>query len=865
MQKKQTLKWVKRHISDYLACSVITLSMPILVYAAEVEESATVAEEVEFDSAFLMGDAKKIGVDRFKYGNPVLPGEYNLDVYVNENWFGKRRIIFKALDNKESAFTCFTASNLIEYGVKADAFKNHSEQPNTVPCQKIEQWIEGAYYKYDSSLLRIDISLPQVAMQKNAQGYVDPSVWDRGINAAFLSYNASAYKTFNKMQDHEEKTNAFTSINAGVNIQGWQFRHNGQWQWQNKTDNKNEEINSQNNNQDSTSQSSYEALSTYVQRAFPKYKGIMTLGNSYTDGEIFDSFGYRGLDFSSDDRMLPNSMIGYAPRIRGNAKTNAKVEVRQQGQLIYQTTVSPGNFEINDLYPTGFGGELEVFILEANGEIQRFRMPYASIVQMLRPGMSRYSVTFGQFDNKDINLNPWIVQGKYQRGVNNYITAYTGVQSSENYTAVTLGTAFATPIGAVALDMTHSRADFKKRDDETGQSYRISYSKLIMPTDTNLTLAAYRYSTANFYKLRDALMVQDNDEKGISSNQIGKQRSEFQITLNQGLPEKWGNIYATGSWMDYWSRQETTRQYQIGYSNNYKGLNYGLSAIKRIVEDTATQQKINDTEYMLTLSLPWTFKKNSVNFNSISTQDNVNVGMSGTVGDRFNYGTSISQTYADNPSMNVNAQYRTNLATVGGSYSISDQYQQAMLSARGNIVVHSKGLLFGSDQGQTMVLVYAPEALGAKVNNTTGLSINKSGYAVIPYVTPYRLNDITLDPQEMSTDVELQETSQRIAPYAGSISQISFATKTGKAIYIHSLTPEGKTLPFAAEVYNIQGENIGMVAQGSMVYLRTNQTADTVTVKWGDETNEQCQIKYDVSQQIFDKKQNMITTKAVCQ
>ena len=63
--------------------------------------------------------------------------------------------------------------------------------------------------------------------------------------------------------------------------------------------------------------------------------------------------GYRGIDFSSDDRMLPN-MLGYAPRIR--VKTNAKVEVRQQGQLIYQTTVAPGNFEINDLYPTGLVG-----------------------------------------------------------------------------------------------------------------------------------------------------------------------------------------------------------------------------------------------------------------------------------------------------------------------------------------------------------------------------------------------------------------------------------------------------------------------------------------------------------------------------
>lgn len=855
MQKKQqSLKWVKRSISYYLACGVITLSMPALVHAAEAEKESRVAEEAEFDSDFLIGDAKKIGVDRFKYGNPILPGEYNLDVYVNGNWFGKHRMVFKALDNKDNAFTCFSASSLLQYGVKSEVLKKQGEITSTAPCQKIEQWVDDAYYEFDNSRLRIDISIPQIAMQKNAQGYVDPSVWDRGVNAAFLSYNANAYKTFNKWQGHEENTNAFTSIYAGANLAGWQFRHNGQWQWQEQAD-----------NNEAGSQSSYDAISTYVQRAFPQYRGVLTLGDSFTDGEIFDSFGYRGLDFSSDDRMLPNSMVGYAPRIRGNAKTNAKVEIRQQGQLIYQTAVAPGSFEINDLYPTGFGGELEVSILEANGDIQRFRVPYSSVVQMLRPGMSRYSVTVGKFRDNDIDLEPWVAQAKYQRGISNYLTAYSGIQSAEDYTAVTLGSAFATPVGAVSLDVTHSQADFKKRQSESGQSYRLSYSKLITPTDTNLTLAAYRYSTENFYKLRDALMVQDLDDKGISSTHVGKQRSEFQITLNQGLPDKWGNIYATGSWIDYWNRNETERQYQLGYSNTYSSLTYGLSAIRRVIEDNASSKTTNDTEYMLTLSLPWSFKKNTVNFNSITTQDNVTVGMSGTVGDRLNYGTSFSQQYAENPSLNLNAQYRTNFATVGGSYSVSDRYEQAMVSARGNIVLHSDGVLFGPDHGQTMVLVHAPEAAGAKVNNTTGLSINKSGYAVIPYVTPYRLNDITLDPQEMSTNVELSETSQRIAPYAGAITQVSFATKTGKAIYIHGLLADGQTLPFAAEVYNEQGENIGMVAQGSMVYLRTEQMAGTAIVKWGDEADEQCRIQYDVTAQDADKNLNMITTEGVCQ
>lgn len=38
-----------------------------------------------------------------------------------------------------------------------------------------------------------------------------------------------------------------------------------------------------------------------------------------------------------------------------------------------------------------------------------------------------------------------------------------------------------------------------------------------------------------------------------------------------------------GSWVDYWNRSESTKQYQIGYSNNYHGLTYGLSAINRKV------------------------------------------------------------------------------------------------------------------------------------------------------------------------------------------------------------------------------------------------------------------------------------------
>ncbi|OXL18923.1 fimbria/pilus outer membrane usher protein [Psychrobacter sp. DAB_AL32B] len=845
-----TYEYIKRHFKCYLACGVIAFSMPSLAVANDIEDTSAVTT-AEFNSDFLIGDAKKIDINRFAQGNAILPGRYNVDVYVNESWFGKHQMVFKSTEDDRSSYTCFSSKQLLEYGIKAALIKKRLEVSDE-SCQKIGDWVEDSFYEFDTSKLRFDISIPQIAMERNAQGYVDPSVWDRGINAAFVSYNASTYKTHDKSQNNADNTNAFVSLNTGANLAGWQFRHNGQWKWEDETE-----------NQDS--KSTYDSISTYAQRAFPKYQGVLTLGDSFTNGELFNSFGYRGAEFSSDDRMLPSSMLGYAPRIRGNAKTNAKVEIRQQGQLIYQTTVAAGSFEINDLYPTGFGGELEVSILEANGDVQKYSVPYASVAQMLRPGMSRYSLMTGQLRDADIDMDPFIVQGQYQRGVNNRITAYGGFQGSEDYTAITLGSAFATPIGAVALDVTHSKADFDRREKETGQSYRISYSKLITPTNTNLTLAAYRYSTENYYNLRDALLAQELEKNGVGSGSFGKQRSELQVTLNQGLPNDWGNLYATGSWVDYWDRQEASKQYQIGYSNNYRNLNYGLSAIRRMVENSATSQNEDDTEYMLTLSLPLSFKRNAVNLNSVHTQNNTTVGMSGVVGDRFNYGASVSTDYEDSSSLSANAQYRTNFTTLGGSYGTSDQYEQVSLTARGNIVAHSDGVLFGPDQGQTMVLVYAPNATGAKVNNTNGLTINKSGYAVIPYVTPYRLNEIVLNPEGMSLDVELDGTSQRIAPYAGSISKVDFVTKSGKALYIRSLNTKGETLPFAAEVYDSKGEYVGMVAQGSLVYIRTNTLSDTVTVKWGEEKNEQCNIHYDVTTQAPQSEKNMLMLEGLCQ
>ncbi len=104
-----------------------------------------------------------------------------------------------------------------------------------------------------------------------------------------------------------------------------------------------------------------------LERDITPLRSRLTLGDSYTNGDIFDGINFRGAQLASDDNMLPDSQKGFAPVIHGIARGTAQVSIKQNGYEIYQSTVPPGPFTINDLYAAGNGGDLQVTIKENDG------------------------------------------------------------------------------------------------------------------------------------------------------------------------------------------------------------------------------------------------------------------------------------------------------------------------------------------------------------------------------------------------------------------------------------------------------------------------------------------------------------------
>ena len=844
---KRSYLLITAALSAYLpASSFAVAANPSGADASPGGADASPVEMVQFDDTVLMkSPGEHINLARFDHGSPVAPGTYSVDLYVNGDWVAHTNVHFATVPGSESAVACYDTSLVSRIGLNAnaltDAGKAELAKAHAGGCADLAQLVPGAHQTFDMSDFRLDLSVPQISLVHNPRGYVNPELWDQGVTAATLGYNASTYQTSNNGRTSNQ---GYVGLNAGFNIDGWQFRSTGAYTWQ------------------SGQRHTYQNTATYVQRDLPSIRSIMTIGESYTDGAVFNSFGIRGVQVATDDRMLPDSLRGYAPVIRGVAMTNAHVTVTQNGNTIYETTVAPGAFAINDLYATGYGGSLQVPVTEADGSKHSFVVPYASVVQLLRPGIWRVNLVAGQVRDAMVDTHNDIVQATVQHGINNTVTGYFGVVAAQNYAAELVGAAFNTPIGAVSADLTQANAQIPGQKYVEGQSVRLSYSKQLADTNSNIAVAAYQYSSRGFWSLSDALLArQDSGYKTtadwLASGQgeyvpsmLDRQRNQLQVTFNQGLGDTGGNLYLVGSAVNYWNHDGVTGQAQIGYNNvvHVAGVNlsYSLSASRQREADTG--QMTNQVFASVSLPLGRSVHAPMVSFNAShidgsGTMEQASLTGTAGVDNQFTYGVNAGHD-PGNSSGGVNGQYRSPYTTLTASASSGTGYTQGSAGLSGAIVAHPGGITLANSTGETIGIVEAKDATGARIENWPGVRIDGRGYAVIPYLTPYRINNIALDPKGIPLDVEMDTTGQQIAPYAGSVVMMKFGTVSGRAAILSLHRMDGTALPFGADVLDEKGNTVSAIGQGGRVYLRGLPDAGTFTVSWGSEPTDRCTFQF---------------------
>ncbi|EIF7623296.1 aggregative adherence fimbria II usher protein AafC [Escherichia coli] len=810
-----------------------------------------IARTYSFNSSLLSGGGKGVDLTLFEEGGQ-LPGIYQTDIILNGSRVDSLEMPFhteKDENGRPYLKTCLTQEMLVRYGVKTEEYPalfrslgggsdTSGERGVCADLSAIPQATEN----YQFAAQQLVLGIPQVALRPLLRGIAPEVLWDDGIPAFLLNWQANAGRSEYRGYIKDVEDYFWSSLEPGINIGSWRIRNLTTW------------------NKSSGQSGKWESLYIRAERGLNSLKSRLTLGENYTPSDIFDSVPFRGGMLSSDESMVPYNQREFAPVVRGIARTQARIEVRQNGYLIQSQTVAPGAFALTDLPVTGSGSDLQVTVRESDGTVQVFTVPFTTPAIALREGYLKYNVMAGQYRSSDDAVEDSTlgqVMGMY--GLPWGLTVFGGLQGAEHYQSAALGLGWSLgKLGAVSLDTIHSRGQQKGYNYETGNTWRIRYNKSFELTGTSFTAASYQYSSSGYHTLSDVLETYRDDGR-FAYRSTDSRTSRTTVNLSQSLG-RWGYLGLNGSRDEYrdrphqdyigasygaswnrmslsvnWSRNHSTRGYYGSKSRTEDSISIWMSIpleswlgrSDNNISATAQMQRSTEqnTRYELGLNgrafdrrLFWEVHEQMVS------------------GSEYNTGTS-----------RLNLRWSGTYGELAGMYSYSSNMRQINAGMSGSMVAHGEGVTFGQRAGDTVTLIAAPGVSGASVGDWPGVRTDFRGYALAGYASPYQENVITLDPTTFPEDAEVPQTDSRVVPTKGAVVRAGFRTRVGGRALVSLTRQDGSSLPFGA-IVTLEGKpgetsgSAGVVDDKGRVYLSGLSETGKLKAQWGE--NSLCHADY---------------------
>ncbi|MGO2336434.1 fimbria/pilus outer membrane usher protein [Providencia sp.] len=836
-------KNLREHCNEYLSyshnvqlnfqvkriCQAITA---IIVVSASI--NCAIAEDYFSPNSLSAVDGTNVAdlqnLDHFSTAGGQLAGKYHVDIIINGVFVDSREVTFVDSETSKQLIPILTKAELESWGVNVKSIATFSSLTAEQSIGVISNYIPDAKTILELNQQKLIISIPQIAMDKQVAGAIPSSQWENGVPALVLNYYYSGSNNWNRNSSADSNSHYF-NLRSGLNIGPWRLKNYSTYS-------------------DNSGQREWNNIETSLERGINFLKSQLIVGDTTTPGEVFDGFQFRGIQLQSDESMLPNSMRGFAPIIRGIAQSNAEVTVKQNNYTIYQSYVAPGAFEIDDLYSTGTSGDLTVIIKEADGSERSFIVPFSSIAIMQREGQLKYSLTGGKYKSNSNANEPDFMQSTFIYGLPKGITGYAGTLLSKDYQSYAAGLGINLGnFGALSTDVTQaSTQNLKGREStDSGQSYRFQYSKNMMTTGTSVTLANYRYSTQGYYSFTEA---NSNNSELYRDNK----KNRFQVTLSQSLNE-YGSIYFSSYQQDYWNRSGKERSMSAGYNNSYGGITYNLNYS---YSDNAYQHKAdNHFSFSITIPLDNTFGGYTSLNSNMTTDNNGNtdamVGISGSLLERQNLSYSIQQSYGNKEtkaSGNAAASYRGSFGIANVGYGYDRYSQRANYGLTGAVVAHPYGVTLSQPIYDSFGIIRAPGAENVNISNRTGVATDGRGYAIVPYLSAYTKNEISLDVDSLPDNVELKTNTVTVIPTKGAAILVNYQTHVGYRLLFNA-NHNGKPVPFGAiaQLDQTDGQDIssGIADENGDVYLSGMPEKGRLKIKWGNDAQDQCTAEYQLT------------------
>ncbi|ECF1701843.1 fimbrial biogenesis usher protein [Salmonella enterica] len=650
-------------------------------------------------------------------------------------------------------------------------------------------------------------------------------------------FNYELFTSRNEYDGSQTSTYSQATLEGGLNVNDWALR-------------------SRHILTDNDGERNVDNLYTYAERVFLEQKIRLQVGQINVDSSLFAGPSIDGIQFVPE-QALSGEPSGVS--VSGIAHTGqARVEIRQSGQIIQTSLVNAGPFTLENVPVLQSNKDLDVNVYETDGTLTHFTVPAASlnVNRSARPG--GLSMSAGRVRNVSSDYDaPWIYHISDGWRWSPAVTAQASGMLGENYQALGAGLhGFITDEWQLSPRLLISQDTF----DTSRHGMKGELQSNVRISDRfDFTMSAAHY----FDDYRELTEAMDEDFESEQNSWSGNLSwhddlaGTFSLGYNytQGADGSEDSRYILASWSKYYKYASVTVNWQHAVNTDDDN------------HDNRNDSWQDDDMLYVNVNIPFGTQSVSLYTRNQGNRTNYGIQSNGPISNDVNYTVSADRDTQDDESSlngNIAANLHYTKLSVGGGATGSDQRNyNATLS--GGIAAHSHGLTFSPETIRDtfgIIRLSEPES-GVQISTPQGpVWTDRWGQAVIPSLTEWNRSRIEINTNTLQQNVDLANGIKTVSAAHGSVSNLDFKVLTTRRVMLSVKRADGTWLPKGMSIVDEKGNYQVSVVDNGRVFI-LDATDSPALYGIDDNMQRLCQIHYTLNA-VQDKENFYESAEGVC-
>jgi outer membrane usher protein len=539
------------------------------------------------------------------------------------------------------------------------------------------------------------------------------------------------------------------------------------------------------------------------------------------------SIRFGGLQAQRNFSMRSDLVTAPLPSFSGSAAVPSTLDVYLNNSKTYTQEVPPGPFQVNNL-PLISGGEARLVLRDASGREVETTLPFYTSAQLLREDLTYFSVETGYPRiHYGVESNDYVAKEfasmSVRHGLFDWLTLeghgeeVAGLYSGGAGAVIRTGN-FGILSAAASGSWYQGQGGFQTYLAFETKIWDISFS-----ASSTRTFASYNDVAGVTAPVIDALATYNI----AGSSASGAPKAIDRVTAGFSLPD-YSSLGLSFVHMEpasgpasnllsaAWSRPAfaDAQIFVTAFADVSNRQNYGAFAGISIPIGRSTSVSTGATS--------------SKSGTSLTTDASRPLGM-----ESGSYGWRVRDSEGAVVSRSASASYRSSAATVQAGVEQSQQNAVRGMAQVDGAVAAMGGGVFASNRIDDAFAVVDAGTPGVPVFHENRLvgETNGSGKLLVPNLHAYGRNKISIDPQALGVNDEIETTEDVVAPADRSGVLVAFKTKTDvQAAVVILVGPNGKPLAVGSKGKLDGGDAEFVVGYDGRAFVKNLKSANSVTV-----------------------------------